>query len=73
MKAIKDCKLEVEVDDYTKYQADKPFYWSAYASKNKKENLLYFQCLTDFKTLAKAKKNWETFAKLNGIKNWKYV
>jgi len=73
MKAIKDCKCEVRIDDKSKYGANKPFSWVVYVSKNKNQNQLYFQSFDDFKTLKGVKKNWETFAKLNGIKNWKYV
>ena len=68
MKAIKDCEWEVKI-----YEG-RYFKWGATSKKNNFGLLWQFHCGTEYLTSEQsAKHNWERFAKLNGIKKWKYV
>jgi hypothetical protein len=70
MKAIKDCKWYIEIADFL--DGSGHCYWVAGTDDNTSSDL---DTLTgyDFKTLQGCKRNWERFAKINGIKKWKYI
>jgi len=64
MKAIKDCECKVRIfhhphfDDYT---------WAF------EGNGISVWATNSFRTESGCKRNWERFAKINGIKKWKYT
>ena len=67
MKAIKDCEWEVSI-----IPLDLNYRWQACTH----DTVGFLSSTFDYRWLSSkqsAKRNWEKFAKLNGIKKWKYV
>ena len=66
MKAIKDYKWKVEIIKSISF-IPKEYYWKALNYHHSFIGGRYY------KSEKSAKRNWEKFAKINGIKHWRYV
>ena len=72
MKALKDCKWEVEIEiDSMKYLEGDYYYFVAISGENCGYTEKIFSGEKDFKTRVGAINNFKKFAKLNGITNYK--
>ncbi len=70
MKAIKDCKWEVQTRRNLFYERE--WGWTAICEDDTSDRLLINKP-SAAKTNKATKNHWERFAMANGIKKWKYV
>jgi len=68
MKKLTDCEWRVRLDGE---EAESQYWWYAYTDNNSDVEFLMMESWT--KTKSGAKRNWQRFAKLNGIKHWKWA
>ena len=71
MKAIKDCEWGIWIQEDSTPEK-KGFWWVAEAIE---DTGLYTHLVMEnyFKLKSSVKRNWGRFAKINGIKKWRYV
>lgn len=69
MKAIEDQSFKIRIDIFGNpdIKGNAIYAWNINVGKNITIDS------DNYRTEKAAKKSWEQFAKLNGIKNWKYV
>jgi len=72
MKALKDCEWRIKIIYRSDFQTWK-YYWMVGLDVAQLAGIDTSFYGKMFKKRQGAKLNWERFAKLNGIKNWKFV
>ena len=71
MKAIKDCEWKVRIIDSSGYSKNNGYFWEADSKTNP---LLYDLVMPGYAASDRsARRNWLRFAKVNGIKRFKFV
>ena len=71
MKALKDCTWKVYF--FKNYTLDRSLRASWVMGQNKYSGIRSLHSNKSFRSVESAKKNFERFAELNGIKNWKFI
>ena len=72
MKAIKDCKWKVRIDDHPMCSSEE-YYWIASTKDLSGVDAKVILMDKFYQKESTVRKHWERFARINKIKNWEYV